>query len=106
MSKLFEWRISVSAVLALGLGISLIRRFPFPEAHTLFILIHWQKPWLFHAIRLAYLGMSFSTPFFLCSVISSLTYIFIRPTDPDVSADSLPPYPAVSDRETLFLVVG
>lgn len=105
MSKLFEWRISASAILALGIGTFLMHRMPFPEAHPLLILIHGQKPWLFHAIRLAYLGMSFSTPFFLCSVLISLTYIFIRPAESD-APDSLPEYPAVSDRETLFLVIG
>src|SRR5947209_19958112 len=93
MSKFWEYRLSVAAALSLRAGAMLLDRVPFPADHALLLLVYSQKPWLYYAIRAAYLGMAFTTPFFLCSMCMSVGYIFFQSNEPGESAEPLPPYP-------------
>src|SRR3989454_864501 len=48
----------------------------------------------------------FSTPIIGCSMLFSILYIFfVRPSE-SVVLNPLPPYPKVTERDRLFLVVG
>jgi hypothetical protein len=99
-------RAPLSLILTLGIGVTLSRRFPFPESNAVLCLIAAEKPVLFLALRYTYQAMLFTTPFIGLSVGFSLLYIFfVRPQEA-IAPAPLPPYPNVRQRERLFLVVG
>lgn len=96
----------LSLMLTMGIGTVLSQRFPFPEDNAILQLIAAEKPMIFVGIKYAYTAMLFSTPFIGCSMLFSFLYIFfVRPREVAVLTP-LPPYPKVSERERLFLVIG
>jgi hypothetical protein len=96
----------LTLILTLGIGVELNQRIPFPEDNAVLQLILAEKPVVFLAIKYTYQIMLFSTPFIGCSMLFSLLYIFfVRPRE--IAALSLlPPYPPITDRDRLFLIVG
>src|SRR5207245_893349 len=96
----------LSLILTVGIGTLLSQRFPFPEDNAVLQLVAAEKLAIFNAIRCAYETMLYSTPFIGCSMLFSILYIFfVRPREV-VVLSSLPPYPKVTERERLFLVLG
>lgn len=96
----------LSLILTVGIGAALGRHFPFPEDNALLQLIAAEKPMIFIAMKYAYQTMLFSTPFIGCSMLFSLLYIFfVRPREV-ATLTPLPPYPEISERDQLFVVVG
>ena len=106
MRRLVENRSVTSAALGLGAGVMSVHRLPFPDENALLQLVLFQKPYLFYGIKYAYLGMLFSTPYILFSVLLSLTYIFVVRQRPRRALAKLPPYPEPAERNRLFVVVG
>ena len=94
------------ALLALATGYLALRRWPFPEDHGLLQIVFLHKPFVFIAIKWAYLTMLFTTPFAAFSVASSLAYIFLVDSHQPLALAKLPPYPTVAGRQKPFLVVG
>ncbi len=106
MRTIVDSRLYLSLILTLGIGITLNRSIPFPDDNAVLELILAEKPVVFFAIQYAYQIMLFSTPFIACSMLFSILYIFfVRPREVAALAP-LPPYPRVSARDRLFLVVG
>ena len=96
----------LSIILTVGIGILLIRHFPFPANNAVLQLVAAEKPLIFIGIKYAYQAILFSTPFIGCSMLFSLVYIFfVRPREVTALAP-LPLYPPAGDRDRLFLVVG
>jgi len=106
MRRMVENRNVTSAALALGAGIISLHRLPFPDANVLLRFVLLEKPYLFYGIKYAYLGMLFSTPYILFSVLLSLAYIFVIRQRPRTALAKLPPYPEPSRRDRLYVVVG
>src|SRR5882762_189527 len=101
-----ESRPYLSLILTVGIGTLLSQRFPFPEDNAMLQLVAAEKPAIFIAIKYAYETMLFSTPFIGCSMLFSILYIFfVRPHE-SVVLNPLPPYPKMTERDRLFLVVG
>jgi hypothetical protein len=103
---LVENRNITGAALALGAGIMGLHWLPFPDGNALLQLVLLEKPYLFYGIKYAYLGMLFSTPCIVSSVLLSLAYIFVIRQEPLTALAKLPPYPEPSGRERLFVIVG
>src|SRR5258708_35756571 len=101
-----ESRNWVSAIVAAGAGFLALARQPFPADNALLQLVLVQQPSVYYGIKYAYLAMCFTTPFFACSILASLVYIFIVRLERPLGLAKLPPYPDPSRRESLFLVLG
>src|SRR5665213_1779227 len=99
-------RIVVAAALSTLAGSVAISRIPFPEENALLRLVLLEKPYLFYGIKYAYLGMLFSTPYILFSVLLSLAYIFVIRQGPRTVFAKLPPYPEPAGRDRLYVVAG
>ncbi len=82
MRTLIQNRSVTSAALSLAAGVIAMERMPFPDQNALLQLVLLEKPYLFYAIKYAYLGMLFSTPYICLSVLLSLAYIFVVRADP------------------------
>ncbi len=101
-----DGRLYLSLILTLGIGIALNQRIPFAEDNAVLQLILTEKPVVFLAIKYAYQTMLFSTPFIGCSILFSLLYIFfVRPSE-IAALSPLPPYPPITERDRLFLIIG
>jgi hypothetical protein len=99
-------RLYLTLILTLGIGVTLNQRIPFPEDNAVLQLILAEKPIVFLAIKYAYQTMLFSTPFIGCSMLFSLLYIFlVRPREIE-ALSPLPPYPLITGRDRLFLIIG
>lgn len=99
-------RLYFSLILTLGIGVALNQRILFPEDNAVLQLILTEKPIVFLAIKYTYQTMLFSTPFIGCSMLFSLLYIFfVRPRE-IAALNQLPPYPPITERDRLFLIIG
>ena len=106
MRRFIDNRNLVSAVLSAAVGMMAFYRMPFQSGHALLQLVLLQKPYLYHAIKYAYLAMLFSTPYIAFSVLFSLAYIFAVRQERLTGLAKLAPYPDPSRREKLYLVIG
>lgn len=93
-------------ILATGVGVLALSRWPFPEQNALLQLVMTERPFLYTAIKDLYLAMCFTTPYICFSMAASLLYIFRIGKEASTRGASLPPYPDPSGRENLSLVLG
>jgi hypothetical protein len=104
--QIVDCRRYLTLMLTVGVGVILMRHFPFPDDNAMLLLIAAERPAIFTGIKYAYHAMLFSTPLIGGSMLFSILYIFfVRPQE-SVSLMPLPRYPPVADRDRLFLVVG
>ena len=96
----------LSFALSCSSGLILFRRCPFPADDAILQMILYQQPWLFDAIRWAYIAMLFSTPLIGFSIGFALLFIFAVKTDETLVRNPLPLYPPPASRDRLFLVIG
>jgi len=96
----------IAMCLAAGAGSWAVSRWPFPADNALLQLVFWERPWLWHAIKYAYLAMCFTTPYIALSVLASLVYIFVVRLERPRGLARLPLYPDPAGRQTLALVLG
>src|SRR5579885_3723562 len=87
-------------------GWTVLSRFPFPQEHALLQLVLWHKPLIFAAIKYSYLGMCFTTPYVLFSVLASTFYIFLARLERRTGLPVLPAYPDPAGRDALFVIAG
>jgi len=99
-------RESICVVLAVAFGSVGVLRLPFPDDNALLQLVLLQRPAIFYVLKYAYLTMLFTTPYIACSIVFSLTYIFVARSDNGVVVPKLPPYPDPAARKRLFVVLG
>src|SRR5262245_54636695 len=96
----------VRLALAMPVGVALYLRMPFDDRNDLLQLVLLQKPYLFYALKYAYLGMLFATPYIAASLLFSVLYIFLPRDRRAEIGGKLPPYPEVLKRDKLFVVLG
>ena len=74
MEELTVRRNLLTVAFSTAVGLTAFYRLPFPEENGLLQLVLLQKPYLFHAIKYAYVAMLFSTPYiaFLIARIRSV----------------------------------
>jgi hypothetical protein len=101
-----ESRQFLSVFLSALVGTALFYRMPFPDENNLLQLVLLAKPYLFLAIKWAYIAMLFSTPYIGFSLVLSLAYIFVVRQEAATAAGKLPLYPDAATRDKLFLVIG
>jgi len=76
-----------------------LKRYPFPDSNVMLQLVHFHKPWIFHALRWGWFTMLFSTPALLFSGIFSLVFIFTANKKKHASKCELPPYPRLGPAD-------
>jgi len=69
-------------------------------------LIALRDPWTYAGLKACYHIMLFTTPFIGYSFLLSALYIFTLRPGRTVKPQRLPPYPSVSNRNELYIVVG
>jgi hypothetical protein len=106
MRSVMQQRTWLTAALALGTGVLLLYRWPFPAENGLLELLRWQKPYLYESVRVLYIIMCFTTPLMTLSLLGSLIYIFLVRQAAPVGLTQLPIYPDPTARASLFLVLG
>ena len=106
MTLLVDQRNWLSAVLATGVGFWTVAHWPFPAENPLLQIVLFERPWLWTAVKYAYLAMCFTTPYIGFSIVASLTYIFFFRPEARAGAAVLPPYPDPSSRQKVSLVLG
>jgi len=106
VKRFIDNRSLVSAALSAAAGLSAFYRMPLPDQDPLLQLVFLEKPYLYYAIKYAYIAMLFSTPYFAFSVVFSLAYIFVAGRQTPMSPAPLAPYPNPAERDRLYLVVG
>jgi len=96
----------VSALLAAAVGLCAFYRMPFQDEDALLQLVLLQRPYLYYAIKYAYIAMLFTTPYVAFSVVFSLAYIFAAGRGTPMDLIRLAPYPDPVERDALYLVIG
>src|SRR3954470_18914685 len=79
---------------------------PLPAAHPLFRFIAFMRPGLYAAISYGYVTLWASTTFVALTVLTSVLCIVFARFEAAQTRHALPPYPIVSQRKDLFLVLG
>jgi hypothetical protein len=100
------YRNFINVALAAAVGSLALHRMPFPGANPLLQLVFLHEPYVFQAMKDAYLVMLFTTPWIALSVAGSLAYIFVLRQEKSTDLAQLPVYPDPARREKLFLVLG
>src|SRR5947208_588342 len=98
-------RFFISFVLAAAVGMTLFFRWPFPADNAVLQLIQIRRHTLFESLKWTYTVMLFTTPYISFSVLLSLAYIFVMKQERKTRVAKLPPYPALAERENLFVVI-
>src|SRR5579862_4617694 len=96
----------VAAVLAMGTGMVLFYKQPFPEGQLFLKLIAVRAPHALQSLRWLYNMTLFTTPYMLYLGTFSALYVGTLKFRPRVVAGQLPRYPEPRDRENLFIVLG
>ncbi len=101
-----EERAFAVSVLSVAVGVSLWLTLPFPEQNVFLQCVAVQRQPFYTFLLWSYTAFLFTTPFLLLSAISSLSYIHLHQRDQGLRAGELPPYPADTKRDDLFLILG
>jgi hypothetical protein len=104
--NIVAWRTYLTLMLTIGVGVILMRRFPFSDYNAMLLTIAAERPAIFAGIKYAYDAMLFSTPLIGASMLFSILYIFFVRPQQYLALSPLSPYPPAADRDRLFLVVG
>ena len=105
----------LAVLLAMVTGALLYFKMPWPMAASLvpqtwneyFLrLIALRDPWTYAALKASYHVMLFTTPYIGYSFLLSALYIFALRTTRRINPQPLPPYPAIQERNELYVVIG
>lgn len=105
MKSIIQDRVILCALLAILAGTLAVRAYPFASGDAILCLVAVQRPFVYAVIRWTYEVMLFTTPFIALLTATSLAVIFVPKRRGPVTV-KLPPYPAPSVRNELFLVIG
>ena len=106
LQRLLSAKNLIACVLAAATGITLYFRAPFPENNFFMELIFLLSRRVFLGLEYSYYAFLYTTPYILYSVLLSGFYIFALKFKRRIRPGTLPPYPALSQRETPSLVIG
>ena len=96
----------VAAALAMGTGMVLFYKEPFPEGQLFLNLVAMRAPHALQSFRWLYNMALFTTPYMLYLGTLSALYVVTLKFRPRVVAGQLPRYPDPRNRENLFIVLG
>jgi hypothetical protein len=91
MRALIENRATICIALAASAGCVLLVQYPFPGENAILHLIEAEKPAIYGAVKAAYIGMLFTTPYFGFALVFSVAYIFVLGQDRKLTTQKLPP---------------
>jgi len=86
-------------------GVTGLRRFPFPDTNAILQMVLFHKPYIFHALRWGWFVMLFTTPALFFSGLFSLVFIFTSKSTRQKKGQ-LPPYPVLGPGDPLSVVLG
>jgi hypothetical protein len=93
-------------LMACATGLALYFRIPFPADDPLLQLVAIREPLTFQGLEIGYTVFLFTTPFIVWSLAFSGLYVFALGPGPKAKAMPLPPYPDLTRRNDLFVVLG
>ena len=106
MNNVLAYRTWIPAACALVIGATLRVRLGWPADDPVLGLIQLYRPALYQTLYVTYCTLLVTTPYWACSLIGSLAYIFVGGVRGRVRPGALPPYPAPATRAQLFVVLG
>jgi hypothetical protein len=106
IQRLLSAKNLVACVLSAATGMTLYFHEPFPENNFFLELIFLSSRRVFLGLEYSYYVFLYTTPYIIYSVLLSGFYIFALKFKRRIRPGTLPPYPKLSDRETLTLVIG
>jgi hypothetical protein len=106
IQRVLACRNFAAGLLALGTGMALYVRMPFPSDDLLLRLIAIREPAVFDGFKFSYTILLFTTPYLFYSLAFSGLYVFALRPRQKVKAMPLPPFPPPRDRHELFVVLG
>jgi len=96
----------VAYVLACATGLTLYFRWPFPADDLMLHLIALRAPVVYLGFKYSYTLLLVTTPYIGYALFFSGLYLFAYRPSRKLKPKELPPYPEVSARDDLFLVLG
>lgn len=87
-------------------GVTGLKRWPFPDSNMLVQMILFHKPVIFHMLRWGWFLMLFTTPALAFSGLFSLVFIFTGGADARRRYGKLPPFPIPEPPAPLHVVIG
>ena len=87
-------------------GVTGLRRWPFPDNNTLLQMVLFYKPVVFHLLRWGWFTMLFTTPALFFSGLFSLVFIFTAKSEARRKVGKLPPFPLAGPTGPLHIVIG
>jgi len=106
IQRILNSRNFVASLLAMGTGMALYLKLPFPSENVFLQLIAVRAPIVYGGVFYSYRLFLFTTPYISYSILLSGLYVFGLRVRRKTRAGKLPPYPEPAKRDKLFLVVG
>jgi hypothetical protein len=106
MRRALQYRAPINLVIAGGIGLVGLRRFPFAVDNPFLAAIGAREPALFAGLAYLYATLWFTTPLIALTVVSALLYVAVMRGDEPAWFGPLPPYPDPADRPEPSLVLG
>ena len=101
-----EHRVAINLGLGAAAGLIGPALFPLAADNPLLSLLATERPTLYRLLAHGYVALWCSTSFLAFTVVTTIVYIFLAPTDTRQSLRRLPPYPPIGSRRAPFLVLG
>ena len=106
MHRVIVHRQLIALVAALATGVCGLQYWPVTAADPVLALIASQRPTLLRAGVYGYSALWFTTPLLVANLALSLLYIFGTQRWAMREPGTLPPYPPISARRELYVVLG
>jgi hypothetical protein len=106
IQRVLNSRNFVASLLAMGTGMALYLKLPFPTENVFLQLIAARAPIVYDGAFYSYRLFLFTTPYITYSILLSGLYVFGLRVRRKTRAGKLPPYPEPAKRDDLFLVIG
>jgi hypothetical protein len=106
LRMLLETRALVATIVAAAIGSWGLWSYPMNADDVFLGFIQLQNPEAFRVLAYGYATLWFSTPFFLASLVTSVTAIVVLRQAPSARSRPLPPYAAPEAREAPSVVLG
>src|SRR5438874_8666880 len=103
MRAVLEARMLAAIMIAAIVGTWGLRAYPVPSDDLFLGLVEARTPLVFNMLVYGYATLWFTTPFFIGSLVASLTTIVVYRRAPAMRFRSLPPYPSADTRQAPML---
>jgi hypothetical protein len=106
IQRILDTKNLIACLLAAATGMTLYLRVPFPENNFFLQLIFLSARRVSLGLEYSYYVLLYTTPYVIYSVLLSGFYIFALKFKRRIRPGTLPPYPALQERQTPSVVIG